>query len=174
MRVFDRSKMESVALELTRHLREYLEWRDGERVASVSSAKPGKPLSARLDLRDDHLQDISSGDGYEWLGKRLAFKLMPELRKRLNGYKTDPRETAKDFESESGNGYVVAEIDDSPFRVRLKARECRWRDESGYNRGAGDLIAELIVDKDAASSEHLVPPRFERPPRPVNPITHVR
>ncbi|HUX07107.1 MAG TPA: hypothetical protein VMX35_07295 [Acidobacteriota bacterium] len=41
--------------------------------------KPGAPLSARPDLKDDHLQDIHNGEGYEWLGKCLTGELQAEL-----------------------------------------------------------------------------------------------
>jgi hypothetical protein len=175
MGVLTREKLQAVAERLTSNLRDHLEWRDGERVASVREVKPGTPLAARLDLRDDHLQDLRNGDGYERLGKRLAFKLMPELRKRMNGYKADPEKNALSPDSEPESGYVTVEWTDSPFLIRLKARECRWRDDNGYNRGAGELLAEVVViGEEVDVSSSLALPRFERPPRPVNPITHVR
>ncbi len=174
MRAFNSEKLKAVAERMIRNLRDHLEWSDGERVASIDEIKPGEPLSARLNLKDDHLQDIQHGEGYEWLGKRLAFKMIPELRKRLNGYRVDPEKIASQPASASDNGYLEADWNDSPFKIRLRSRECRWRDESGYQRGAGELLAELVVNKDAPESGNKGDlPRLERAPRPFAPIVQI-
>lgn len=174
MRAFNSEKLLAVAERMTLTLRDSLEWSHGERAVLTDEIKPGTPLSARLDLKDDHLQDIHNGEGYERLGKRLAFKLIPALRKRLNGYQVDPEKIAIEPGTESGKGYLEAAWNNSPFKIKLRARECRWRDENGYLRGAGELQAELVVNKDAPNSSGKNGlPRLERAPRPINPINQI-